>query len=41
MTEYQRFMEWDKDELVHCILRLNDFIKEQKKEIKKLKNDTK
>ena len=41
MTEYQRFMEWDKDELVHCILELNNFIKEQKKEIKKLKNDTK
>jgi len=39
MTEYDRFMEWDKNELVECILRLNDSIKEQKKEIKKLKNN--
>ena len=37
MTEYDRFMEWDKDELVHCILELNDFIKKQKEEIENLK----
>ncbi len=32
-------MEWDKKELVECILRLNDSIKKQKKEINKLKNN--
>ena len=38
MTEYNRFMEWDKDDLVHCILEQDDNIKKQKKKIKKLKN---
>ena len=43
MTKYDKklllhCLEWDKDELVNCILELNNFIKEQKKEIKKLKN---
>ena len=29
MTEYNRFMEWDKDDLVHCILEQDDIIKKK------------